>query len=278
MSSKQLRIPVCCLIIAVILLYVRHLVFPDIFGIRAPEPHPAPAADSNAIILCYHERPPYYATGPLGVYGLCADPAKQAFYIAGISFKWLRLPARRQLEMIRDNKCRACALGWFKNPQREKFACFSLPIYQDKPLIALARADNREIPDRTSLERILANRNLLLLKKNGYSYGTYVDDKIAALKPRQTVTDSENIAMLKMIYVGRADYFFISEEEASYLTRTSGLLQNDFKFVHFSDMPVGNKRYLLFSRKVEKQTIDKLNTALRKLLTGKNSTLGKTQF
>lgn len=202
-------------------------------------------------------------TGSFGVYGLCADPAKAAFEKAGVSLHWQKTPAKRQLDILKANTSKDCLLGWFKNPAREEFAKFSLCIYQDKPTIALARSDNAKIVSGISLEGILSNPELMLLRKNGYSYGQFVDTKISELHPKQEITHAENMGMIKMIHSKRADYFFISEEEAKELTTSSGLPQADFKFIRFSNMPNGNKRYLLFSKKVNDEVIEAINVAIR---------------
>jgi len=258
-TSFHRLLPLACLAAAVALLFGKGLL-----PLRpaARNPAIAPRPPETTLIIYYHERPPYYVTGPLGVYGLCADPVKRALRRAAIPFHWEKLPAKRQLAVIRDNRLRAAAIGWFKTPQRLQFARFSRPIYRDRPLVALARADNPLIPTETTLKELLTNRKLTLLYKNGYSYGSRVDAAITLCSPPRTATDSDNLGMLEMIYAGRADYFFISLEEAENLTTTSGLLKSDFKLIHFRDLGAGNRRYLIFSRKVSEQLIQRLNTAL----------------
>lgn len=253
-------IPLLCLGIALALLFGRGFIphgeqSPVLLAVEKP-------AD-GVITIHYHERPPYYVTGPLGVYGLCADPVKQAFHQAKIPFRWEKTPAKRQLDILKENRSRACLIGWFKNSERDKFARYSHPIYQDKPFIALARADNRQLISNGPLEEIFLNPELVLLRKNGYSYGPFMDTLISKLGPRQNITSAENIGMLKIIYSGGADYFFISEEEAIQLIDTSGILKTGFKQIRFTNMPEGNKRYLLFSKQVENKVIDQINSAIK---------------
>ena len=68
--------------------------------------------------------------------------------------------------------------------------------------------------------------------------------------------------MLRKIYHGRNDYLFISLEEADALIEFSGLPKKDFKYITFSDMPAGEKRYILCSQKVSDEIIDKMNIAI----------------
>lgn len=271
MRLKRGLVPLFCLTVAVALLFGRGFI-PYGRGLPAFSAMKKPA-EGEMITLHYHERPPYYMTGPLGVYGICVDPVKLAFSRAKIPFRWEKTPAKRQLDIVKSNQSKDCLIGWFKNPEREKFAKYSHFIYQDKPTIALARADNDKIISNGPLDRTLLNSDLVLLRKNGYSYGPFIDTKIT-LTPRQEMTNAENIGMLKMIHSKGADYFFISEEEATALITTSGLLETDFKFIRFTDIPKGNKRYLLFSKQVADEVIGKINFALKQLAT---TTPGSTE-
>jgi polar amino acid transport system substrate-binding protein len=264
MRFKRGLVPLFCLTVAVALLFGRGFI-PHGGGLPVFSAMEKPA-DGEMITLHYHERPPYYMTGPLGVYGLCVDPVKLAFNRAKIPFRWEKTPAKRQLDIVKSNRSKDCLIGWFKNPEREKFAKYSHFVYQDKPTIALARADNDKIISNRPLDETLVNSDLVLLRKNGYSYGPFIDTKITLI-PRQEMTNAENIGMLKMIHSRGADYFFISEEEATALIATSGLLKTDFKFIRFTDIPKGNKRYLLFSKHVADEVIGKINSALKKLAT-----------
>jgi len=263
MKFKSLLIPFLCIIIAVIALYARSLIPHGSSSLTLIKPSDQPIS-ADVITIHYHERPPYYSSGPLGVYGACSDPAKLVFKKADIPFRWEKTPASRQLDILKDNKSRDCLIGWFKNSEREKFAKYTHFIYQDKPTIALARADNYNMKSGRTLEEVFQNDNLTLLRKNGYSYGPYIDTKISTLKPNQIMTNSKNIEMIKMIHSRRADYFFISEEEAVELTASSGLLKTEFNVIKFKNTPEGNKRYLLFSKRVEDKVIEKINKAIKK--------------
>jgi polar amino acid transport system substrate-binding protein len=268
--SRTLLVPIVCLVAAIALLYAK----PYISG-RIQHPFTVPVLKGDGpeqiITIHYHERPPYYVTGPLGVYGLCVDPVKKAFLAADIPVKWVKTPAVRQLDILQYDGKNNCIIGWFKNPAREKYAVYSHYIYQDKPTIALARADNHRMVSGRPLEETVKNPDLVLLQKQGYSYGQFVDDMIAAYHPKQQIITAENIGMLKSIHAGLADYFFIAEEEARELIRTSGLPADDFTSVRFSDVPMGNKRYLLFSRKTDQTYIEKINAAIIVQQTEKDS-------
>lgn len=235
----------------------------NIQEIKPPDIIPLTPTIDNVITLHYNERPPYLVTTETGVGGLTGDPATIVFEKSNIPYKWEQTPSKRQIYLLEQNRGRDCAVGWFRNIERERFAKFTLPIYQDKPQIALARADNDNIPPDITVDKIFNNLKLNLLVKDGYSYGDFLDGKIKEHNPIRTVTTVENSEMLKMVVAGHADYFIIAPEEADGLINSSQFDLQDFKFVHFRDIPYGEQRYILCSEQVEDSIIERLNEAIR---------------
>ena len=78
-----------------------------------------------------------------------------------------------------------------------------------------------------------------------------------------SVVTSTNVQMLQMILSGRADYFFISEEEADHIILSAGYETSQFQLKHFADMPAGNRRYIACSLQVSQKIVELLNRALK---------------
>lgn len=226
----------------------------------------ATAQGNELITLHYNERAPYLQTLDNGkIAGLTATPAEQALRRAGIAFNWEKTPSNRQIQLLEKNASADCMVGWFKNPQRELIGNYSLPLYQDKPTIGLALFSNIHIDSGSSLAQVLQNRELRLLIKDGYSYGEHIDALIHKLEPRRIKTTVENMNMLRMIALDRADYFFIAEEEASGLIQQSEFDPGDFKYIRFSDNPDGGQRHLWCSKQVSQQSLKKTDQAITAL-------------
>jgi len=220
--------------------------------------------DSGAsLVVHYHERRPYYLGKNGEVHGLVADPLAMVLELADIDFTWVETPAGRQLDIIRENNSITCAAGWFKTAEREQFAKYSLPIYQDKPFVGVTRADNELIGEEEILTRILKEGRLRFLVKVGYSYGTYIDDNIKSHKPWLVKTTGGNREMLNSLQKHRADYCLMTEEEAYDLILFSGVNQADFKIVKFNDIPQGNMRYLLCSLMTPDSLLESVNGAIK---------------
>ena len=222
-------------------------------------------SEQAAIVVHFHQRRPFYMSDGDKVHGLVIDPIALAFKTADIPHVWQETPARRQLDIIERNEDESCAAGWFKTPEREAYARYTLPIYRDKPFVAVARADNQYLGETETLDRVLRERRLQLLVKEGYSYGRFIDERLKACDPRRITTTAENQNILKMIENYRADYSFMTEEEAQDLLLSPEVNAFHFKLVRFSDMPAGGKRYIICSRKVGREIIARLDAAIRAL-------------
>lgn len=223
---------------------------------------PAAAQILAPITLAYNDRPPYILSLPDGsAAGLTATPAAQAFKAAGIPVIWKKSPTNRQLAELKENTDRQCAVGWFKNPEREHYLKFTKSIYRDRPTVLIVNRRFSTHPNETLLS-MLARQNLHVLIKERFSYGQYIDNLLATLKPQTIVTTGENYQMVEMVRIGRADFMFASEEEARYLIEQSKLSQRDLRIVHPPDMPPGEQRYIICSKLVEDEAIARLNAAI----------------
>jgi polar amino acid transport system substrate-binding protein len=225
----------------------------------------APVIAEGPIQLYYNDRIPYAVTDTQGeVSGLCATPAANAFRQADIPFQWKKMPFKRQLETIKYNKKMACGVGWFKNSERENFARFTNEIYQDKPAISISKKGNKTLAQHRELKSLLTDKKVKLLVKDGFSYGAYIDELIKKYSPQVVVVvNSTNVQMIQMVLSGRADYFFMSEEEAEHIISSAGYEVSYFQLQHYDDMPDGNRRYIICSQQVSPETIDLLNRSLK---------------
>jgi polar amino acid transport system substrate-binding protein len=220
------------------------------------------AAAGEPIELYYFERPPYVAQRPGGaeVDGLTAAPAAQAFAAAGIAFRWVQLPTMRQLVTLRDSPRAACAVGWFRNPERDQQFKFTRPIYRDRPTVAIARADFQ--PAGATLAETLRAPRLRVLLKDGFSYGPLIDGMLAAARPERVMTSAESVAMVHMVAGQRAQFMFAAEEEAAYLVEQAGVPPAQLKLLHFADLPPGELRHILCSKATPDEVIERLNRVI----------------
>jgi polar amino acid transport system substrate-binding protein len=221
-------------------------------------------ATAEPIELAVTSRPPYYIfEGGGTVSGIVATPVAQVFEAAKIDHRWVNIASNRQLKEVKENLKPICAVGWFKNPEREKFSKYTDYIYQNKPLIAMVRSDNNAVAAHRTLRALMKDTTLRMGKKLGYSYGPTVDGLVDELSPSSITTSQDNAGMTRMLIGRRFDYFISSPEEGEYLIEALGIGGVDVVLIKFEDLPPGNKRYVLCSKSVSDKTIEKLNAAIQ---------------
>lgn len=216
------------------------------------------------ITLFYYERKPFHYTGADGqVEGLIVGPTLQAFEKAGIPVVWKLMPATRIMATLQANIGEDCAPGWYKTPERESFARYSLPIYSDKPLVAIVRADYPVRQGMTAKEFFLRPQ-VKLLTKQTFVHGSYLDQIIAAMPPANVVRVTDDISsIVRMLHYGVGDVVTATQEEAEYYVTDAGYRMNEFRVVTFPDVPAIEKRYILCSRHVSDEVMDKLNAVIK---------------
>ncbi len=216
----------------------------------------------DKIVLNYNVRPPYIVEEPDGsASGLTATPAANAFKTAGIAISWAKAPPNRQLAMVQENKEKNCAIGWYKTGEREAFAKFSKALYRDKPPVLLLNSTFK-VKDNAKLDDILAMPGVKVLIKEKFSYGHTIDTALAKIKPQTLVSNGSNTQMLQLVAAKSADLMFAAPEEANYLIEQSNMSKDKFSQFKASDMPDGGERYLICSKNISDEVMNKLNKAI----------------
>jgi polar amino acid transport system substrate-binding protein len=225
----------------------------------------AMAAPLQPITLYYYERKPFHYTADDGsVTGLTVVPTEAAFAKLGIPIRWEKVPANRILAQIKLNSEAVCSPGWYKKPDREEYARYTVPIYLDKPLVGLANAHFKAKQGITAHDLLSAPGTRLLVKQN-FSQGAYMDKLIAQMAPSQIASTTEEVStMVKMIYSDRADLIVTTQEEVKLYIYQAGLNLRDFRVLVFPDVPAVEKRYILCSRQVSPELIENLDRVLPK--------------
>lgn len=220
------------------------------------------AAVTPTISLHYNPRVPYEYEQDGHLSGVLVGPVTEAFRAAGVPFRWVSTPALRQFAVIQANSGHDCSVGRYKTSDREAYAQFSVPFYRNRSDVALSRRDQKKMAEFTSLEKLVQDPDLRFLVKEGYSYGSVIQEwiKVRSKPPRGTT--GENVSMLREVFFGQADFFLLSEEEAEALIAHVDLPKEQLQIHHFADAPAGGLRYLMCSRKVPADVLQKINQYL----------------
>ena len=222
-----------------------------------------PWATAQTVVLHYFSRPPYFTDDEDKPGGLVGAPVLAAFKDSGISFETSKMPFSRQIMIIQGNQGFDCVLGWFKTPEREQFAKFTKPVFRDKEKIALTAADNPYLKGEVAIEDLLADKNITLLVKQGFSYGDDIDRMFEKYQTIRRSVAVESTQMLKMIAAKHVDYMLITPEEATPAILNAGLALDQFRMVKINHLPKPEYRYIMCSKRVPDEIIDKLNASIK---------------
>lgn len=195
--------------------------------------------------------------------GLLVDIARDVLAHARVSYQFDALPQKRLVDSIQKGDTQLCALGLFKNPERMAYATFTKPIYQNKPigvLVAAARAE-AFAPYKT-LAELSAAPALSLTYVEGFSYGPYVDGLTAKMGENKQARVIPPANLVSMLNIGRIDYMFADPEEYEALAASVTIDPARLRLLSFPDIPAGNQRYLMCSKAVPKDVMDRIDAAI----------------
>jgi uncharacterized protein (TIGR02285 family) len=222
-------------------------------------------ATEPAVTVAWREKPPYYYTENGVEKGFMLAYGKEVFAAAGIDAHFTREPQKRIWANFEMHKPNYCSLSWYRLPEREAIAQFTIPVYTDPPHTILASpASAAKVQAHTSLASLLADPELTLGVVDGVSYGADLDERIAKAgnqTMRRTVTTTN---MILMLAANRFNYMLADRNDWGHMRthykEMASVVQYDVP-----DLPPGLKRYILCSRTVPASTIERLNQAIRAL-------------
>ncbi|MBR7800370.1 substrate-binding periplasmic protein [Undibacterium fentianense] len=220
---------------------------------------------AESLKLLYEVREPmFYRDAQGNLTGFIINRVNQASKIAGLKIDWVETPFKRQLKLVENNDEALCAVGMFKNKEREQFAKFSLSIYRDSARPSIMLAHRNFQPDKSmDLLRTLSIPGARMLKKETASYGTVIDDAIERSRITIVSTTAESLNMAKMIAAHRADFILVPEDEALKMIASIEDRQNLHIFKPVG-MPQGPERFLMCSAKVSDEILQRMNRAIQK--------------
>lgn len=221
----------------------------------------------ETLTVSYLERPPYYHTRQGRADGFLIELSKRIFQDAGVEVVFEMMPPKRIMMELKNADNVHCSVGWFKKPEREEFAKFSLPIYRDRPVVILTTKKQKQMFARhETLRDVFLDKSLIMATMSAFSYGSYIDGLRKDVFPKTHEISSRQNLLPKLIMKGRAAYMLTAPEEVETLVRSAGLDPDDFVAITMPDIPAGNRRYLIFTRGVSDDMIKKINISVRKFV------------
>ena len=215
-----------------------------------------------SLTIYYFERPPFYFTDSDNkASGILIDITKNILDKANIKYTFISLPAKRVLSYLKTST-KACSPGWFFTDNRAKIFKYTLPIYRSLPIVAVINKKKwKKGVKSVSIDNLL-KMNLSLALKSGFKYGEIIEKKLKKYpgKIKKYTIKTDNL--LKMIVVGRIDYTFLSLENVTDFLSNNSYASGKLTVVYLNEIKKGKLRYLLCSKDVSDQIIERINKAI----------------
>jgi uncharacterized protein (TIGR02285 family) len=221
-------------------------------------------AVAEKLLIVFRDKPPYSFVESGTPKGFLLDRTRNVLGRAGIEPEFREMPPKRIFMEIEMNEQPICSFGWYKIPEREKYARFSASLHQDRPHVVLAGPRSADAVRRhTTLKGLMSDRTLVLAGADGVSYGQELDALIKAFPGNTDRTLQSPLQVAKKLAAQRADFMLIDQDDFDYLTASNADFRGDgLVRIEYPDMPGGLKRYILCSQKVGDDTMRRINTAI----------------
>lgn len=228
---------------------------------------PAQSASSEQLLVVYPDRPPYNHTVDGKAVGILVKQTEKILADAKLTPEFKELPSLAILEEIQKEGSQVCSFGWFKTPERETFAKYTHPTFEDSPLVVLTLKENdRLFQGKTSLQDIAADKSLTLGVVEGFSYGRQADEILRdANVPRLAFRNRYQVCA--MLALKRVSYMLTRPAEVSELIKQSGRGQEDFVSFSLPDVQDRSKRYIMCGKGVPDEVIARINASIPKFYT-----------
>lgn len=224
-------------------------------------------AAEDALNLYYFERAPLYQSQDGQAAGLLIELARGVLAEAGLTPRFQVLPPMRILAELKQGDEPACSPGWFYTAERAAWMRYTAPIYREPPYRVLMR---RELSKRQawSLAALLDAPTLVLGVNAGFSYGETLDRRIAARAGPvdRSINVERSLRLehnLRKLQDQRIDFLLMSDEEWLHIyadrPEARGLVA-----LRPADMPPGEFRYLVCTRRVPPAWVQRLDAAIAK--------------
>ncbi len=223
---------------------------------------PGLALADDHITVAWRNKAPYHYLEQDVERGFLLERARQIFATAGITTQFVQQPAKRIWYSFEQGTPRYCSFGWYRLPERERVAQFSLPFHTDPPHIVLVSEQARAaIGPHKSFAALLRDRRITLGLVDGVSYGPRLDRLIAGSANRVEHATVEPTVMMRMVAAHRVDYMLADQADWNYLRQHEAGLDGIAE-QHFADMPPGLERYIVCSKDVSSEQMARINRAI----------------
>ncbi|MFZ6657074.1 hypothetical protein [Undibacterium sp. TJN19] len=223
------------------------------------------AGAEDVITVAWRIKPPHQYRENGVEKGILLDRAKQVFATAQLPHRFVEEPAKRIWSNFSAGTKNYCSFGWYKIPEREALVQFSGVFHADPPhTLLVSPAALTTVTAHHNLNSLLADPSLTLGVVDAVSYGPELDALIKSSKNKIERSTTLPMIMARMVGANRASYMFIDREDWEYLKDKEDSLRLTTQ-MDLGGMPQGLNRYIVCSKDVTAEQMQKINAALVKV-------------
>ncbi|QGX38685.1 substrate-binding periplasmic protein [Permianibacter aggregans] len=223
---------------------------------------------TEQLTIYFNHRPPYYHRNARGEWiGVRYNQLKAILELAGLQYRWQELSVNRILHQLTLSDGNHCSGGWFKTPEREAFAQFSLPFGPNEPATAIVRQEFFN-GNSAMLSQLLISPDTRVLTKQGQYYGDYLEEAMKLYNVQRIEVTDEQQAIVHQIALKRGDLMFLNRAEAHYLLEQNPLLNERLNAVDLQDKAPIPDLHFMCNKAMPKALMDKLNDGIQRFREG----------
>jgi len=177
------------------------------------------AAVAENLLMVFRDKPPYSFVENGVAKGFLLERTRRVLGRAGVEADFREMPPKRIFLEIEKNEQAICSFGWYKIPERERFARFSVPLHQDRPHVVLAGPRSADAVRRhAALKTLMSDRSLVMAGADGVSYGAELDAMIKAFPGVIDRTLQSPLQVAKKLAAQPGDFLLIETDDYDFLT------------------------------------------------------------
>jgi uncharacterized protein (TIGR02285 family) len=214
------------------------------------------------LIVEYYERPPYAWTGGDGTaQGMAIDRLRTALKGSGVRFRFVLVPATRQLHDVTRTDTPLCAVARYKTPERERQAKFSRMLVQERPYVAFSRQDSA-IGAQATIDDLLRDTKHRVVVKIQKSYGATIDAALASAHAPLIAINGNAVNAARMVTSGRADVALLTMDEVEFVVKALGLPDSSYSISRITELDQGEMNYLMCTKATQDGVLNTINAML----------------
>lgn len=219
----------------------------------------------EVVTIAWRVKPPLQYTVNEQPRGILVERVKKVFSLSKIQTQFVEEPTNRIFYNFKNGRKNYCAFGLYYVAERESFAQYSRAFHKDPPqTILVSPATFKSVSAHATLKSLLADENLSLGVVDTSSYGPELDAMIKAGNNKILRSTTRQANMARMITANRASFMFIDRNDWEYLKKNDEHVKGAMQ-IDFSDLPPSQNRYILCSKDMTTEQMQRINKAIQKV-------------